>query len=132
MSWDGLGLMLFPAQYYSEGSDSALAQIRGPATEQSMPAYLLTLITITDPEIFSEYRKLALSAVAQYGGKFLVRDGARTVLEGKFDANRLVLIEFASTERAKVFYDSPEYQAAREKRIGGADFNMIVVEGTDA
>ena len=96
-----------------------------------MPAYLVTSITVTDPEMFREYRKLAVPAVAQYGGKFLVRDGARTVLEGTFDANRFVLIEFASTERAKAFYDSPEYQAAREKRIGGTDFNMIVVEGTD-
>jgi uncharacterized protein (DUF1330 family) len=100
--------------------------------EQSMPAYLVTLITVTDPEMFRQYRKLAVPAVTQYGGKFLVRDGARTVLEGRFDANQLVLIEFASTERVKVFYDSPEYQAARQKRIGGADFNMIVVEGTDA
>jgi uncharacterized protein (DUF1330 family) len=96
-----------------------------------MPAYLLTLITVTDPEMFREYRKLALPAVTQYGGRFLARDGARTILEGKFDANRFVLIEFPSTERARVFYDSPEYQVAREKRIGGADFNMIVVEGTD-
>jgi uncharacterized protein (DUF1330 family) len=96
-----------------------------------MPAYLVTFITVTHPEMFREYRRLAVAAVAQYGGKFLVRDGAKTILEGKFDANQLVLIEFPSTERAKVFYDSPEYQAAREKRIGGADFNMLVVEGTD-
>jgi uncharacterized protein (DUF1330 family) len=96
-----------------------------------MPAYLLTFITVTDADSFREYRKLAVPAVAQYGGKFLVRDGARTILEGNFDGSRVVLIEFPSTESARIFYDSPEYQAAREKRIGGADFNMMVVEGTD-
>jgi uncharacterized protein (DUF1330 family) len=54
------------------------------------------------------------------------------VLEGRFDENQLVLIEFPSAERARVFYDSPEYQAARDKRLGGADFSMMIVEGTDA
>jgi len=94
-----------------------------------MPAYLVTIITVTKPEMFEEYRKLAGPAVTQYGGRFLVRGGARTVLEGKFDANRLVIVEFPTTEHAKTFYDSPEYQAALEKRIGGADFNMVLVEG---
>jgi uncharacterized protein (DUF1330 family) len=94
-----------------------------------MSAYLVTIITVTQPEHFDEYRKLAGPAVAQYGGKFLVRGGARTILEGKFDANRLVIVEFPSSEEAKTFYNSPEYQAAREKRIGAADFNMVLVEG---
>jgi uncharacterized protein (DUF1330 family) len=94
-----------------------------------MPAYLVTIITVTQPEQFDEYRKLAGPVVAQYGGKFIVRGGARTILEGKLDANRLVVVEFPSSENAKTFYNSPEYQAAREKRIGAADFNMVLVEG---
>jgi uncharacterized protein (DUF1330 family) len=94
-----------------------------------MPAYLVTTITVTKPEQFDEYRKLAGPAVAQYGGKFLVRGGARTILEGKFDANRLVVVEFPSSVDAKTFYNSPEYQTAREKRIGACDFNMVLVEG---
>ena len=94
-----------------------------------MPAYLVTTITVTNPERFQEYRKLAGPAVAQYGGKFLVRGGERTVLEGKFEANRLVVVEFPSSEDAKKFYNSPEYQAARQKRIGACDFNMVLAEG---
>jgi uncharacterized protein (DUF1330 family) len=94
-----------------------------------MPAYLVTTITVTNPQRFQEYRNLAGPAVAQYGGKFLVRGGEKTVLEGKFDANRLVVVEFPSSEDAKTFYNSPEYQAAREKRIGACDFNMVLAEG---
>ncbi|MDQ6917222.1 MAG: DUF1330 domain-containing protein [Pseudomonadota bacterium] len=94
-----------------------------------MSAYIVTIITVTDPAKFEQYRNLAGPAVAQYGGKFLVRGGARTILEGKFDANRLVVLEFPSSEMAKTFYSSPEYRAARDKRIGAADFNMVLVEG---
>jgi len=38
-------------------------------------------------------------------------------------------VEFPSSENAKTFYNSPEYQAARAKRIGACDFNMVLVEG---
>ena len=95
-----------------------------------MSAYLVTTITVTNPEKFEDYRKLAGPAVAQYGGKFIVRGGARTVLEGKFDANRLVVVEFPSSEAAAKFYNSPEYGVAREARSGACDFNMVLVEGT--
>jgi uncharacterized protein (DUF1330 family) len=94
-----------------------------------MSAYIVTIITVKQPERFEEYRRLAGPAVAQYGGKFIVRGGARTILEGKFDGNRLVVLEFPSSEMARTFYDSGEYQAAREKRIGAADFDMVLVEG---
>jgi uncharacterized protein (DUF1330 family) len=97
-----------------------------------MSVYLVNIITVTRPEMFEEYRALAGPAVGRYGGKFIVRDGARTVLEGKYNANRLVVVEFPTAEIAKTFYDSPEYQAAREKRVGAADFNMILVEGTQS
>jgi uncharacterized protein (DUF1330 family) len=94
-----------------------------------MPAYLVIIITVTQPEKFEKYRKLAGPAVARYGGKYLVRGGARTVLEGKFDGNRLVVVEFPSSDDARTFYNSPEYQAARNERVGAAEFDMVLVEG---
>ena len=40
-----------------------------------------------------------------------------------------MIIRFESVEQAKKMYNSPEYQAAKDKREGAADFNMMVVEG---
>jgi len=94
-----------------------------------MPAYIIGQINITDPEKYQEYAKLAAPATAKYGGKFLVRGGAKTVMEGKVPYTCIVVSEFPSVEAAKKFYNSVEYQAAREKRLGAADFNMMVVEG---
>ena len=94
-----------------------------------MSAYIVVTITVNKPEQFDEYRKLAGPAVAQYGGKYLVRGGARTILEGKFDGNRLVVLEFPSSDDARTFYDSPEYRVARDKRAGAAEMNMVLVEG---
>ena len=58
-----------------------------------------------------------------------MRGGKLEVLEGAWPHARVVVVEFVSAERANALYRSVEYQAARAKRLGAADFNMIVIEG---
>jgi uncharacterized protein (DUF1330 family) len=94
-----------------------------------MPAYIIAMMTVTNPEAYDGYRALAAPAVAKHGGRFIVRGGKNEVLEGNFPGSRVVVVEFESLENAKAFYNSPEYRAAREKRIGAAEFNLLVVEG---
>lgn len=94
-----------------------------------MPAYIIAQINVTNPDKYQEYARLAGPANAKYGGRFLVRGGAKTVLEGSIPYSRIVVTEFPDVEAAKRFYHSVEYQAAREKRLGAADFHMMVVEG---
>ncbi len=94
-----------------------------------MPAYIVALVNVTDPEKYKEYAALAGPATEKYGGRFLARGGRTEVLEGKLPFTRLVINQFDSVEQAKKFYNSPEYQEAREKRLLAADFNMVVTEG---
>jgi len=94
-----------------------------------MPAYIIAQVNITDPAKYQEYAKLAGPATQKYGGRFLVRGGAKTTMEGDIPFSRIVINEFPDVEAAKKFYNSVEYQAAKQKRIGAADFNMVIVEG---
>jgi uncharacterized protein (DUF1330 family) len=94
-----------------------------------MPAYIIATINVTNPEKYQEYARLAGPATQKYGGKFLVRGGAKTALEGDIPFQRIVVNQFENVEAAKRFYNSVEYQAAREKRRGAADFHMVIVEG---
>jgi uncharacterized protein (DUF1330 family) len=94
-----------------------------------MPAYILAQINVTDPAKYQEYAKLAGPATQKYGGRFLVRGGAKTTMEGDIPYSRIVINEFPDVEAAKKFYNSVEYQAAKQKRLGAADFNMVIVEG---
>jgi uncharacterized protein (DUF1330 family) len=94
-----------------------------------MPAYIVAIGDVKNPEAYEEYRKLAGPAVRQYDGRFLARGGKCEVLEGSFPGARVVIVEFPSVERVKEFFNSPEYQAARQKRLAVADMNLIVVEG---
>jgi len=93
-----------------------------------MSAYLIADITVTDQERYEDYKKLAPPAIAAYGGKYVARGGKSEKLEGSWDPNRIVILEFESTEKAKQFIDSPEYKEARELRHKTATSNMIVVE----
>ena len=94
-----------------------------------MPAYLVSLVTVTDPERYSEYAKRAPAAIAKYGGRILARGGRNTGLEGPPPPPRIVLIEFESLARAEEYYHSPEYQDAKSYRDGAGDLQIMVVEG---
>jgi len=94
-----------------------------------MSAYLVATGNVKNPEAYQEYRVLAAAAIERYGGRFVARGGKSEVLEGSFPGPRVVIVEFPSFDRAKEFFNSPEYQAARQKRLAVADLNLILVEG---
>jgi uncharacterized protein (DUF1330 family) len=94
-----------------------------------MPAYLIVDVEVTDPQQYEKYKALAPAAIAKYGGRYLVRGGAHTTLEGTWRPNRVVLLEFPDVETAKRFYDSPEYREARAQRANAAKGSFVVVEG---
>lgn len=96
-----------------------------------MAGYVIVDIEVTDPVTYENYRKLAAPAVAAYGGKFLVRGGATSTLEGDWLPKRLVVLEFPSVERARAWWSSEEYRAARTIRQRSAITNMVVAEGID-
>jgi uncharacterized protein (DUF1330 family) len=97
-----------------------------------MPAYVIVDCEVSDPERYETYKALAPPAIAKFGGRYLVRGGDVTPLEGDWQPSRVVILEFPDVETAKRFYASPEYSAARAKRADAAIMNMIVVPGVSA
>jgi uncharacterized protein (DUF1330 family) len=95
-----------------------------------MSAFLVVDAKSSDPVRMAEYRQLAQAAVEKFGGRYLVRGDAYEVLEGEWHPQRLVVVQFDSAERARMFYDSPEYMAARQARAGCSRFDMLLVEGS--
>jgi len=91
--------------------------------------YIIAQAAVTDAARYEAYKKLAQLAVEKYGGRYVVRGGATHLLEGDWHPPRLVILEFESADQAQRFYDSPEYQAARNARAGAASMRMLLVEG---
>ena len=94
-----------------------------------MAAYIIVDIEIQDPELYAEYIKLTPATLAAYDGTFAVRGGKTEILEGEWQPGRFVILKFPTIERAKEWWDSPEYAPAKAIRQAAAHTNMIVVEG---
>jgi uncharacterized protein (DUF1330 family) len=94
-----------------------------------MAAYVIVEISITNHVEYEEYKKLTPAAIAAYDGKFIVRSTNTESLEGNWQPERMVVLEFPSVERAKEWWNSNEYSKAKEIRQRSASTKMLVVEG---
>ena len=94
-----------------------------------MSAYVIAMLDVSDQENYEKYAQAAPAATAKFGGKAIARGPNAATLEGDFSPGRIVVLEFPSVEDAKAWYDSPEYQEAKNFRLGAAEFRMLVVDG---
>ncbi len=83
---------------------------------------------INDPAKLAAYAQLAGPAIEGGGGRFLARSPAAHAYEdGK--AERTVIIEFDSVEKAVAVHESAAYQAALKALGDGVVRDMRIVPG---
>jgi uncharacterized protein (DUF1330 family) len=90
--------------------------------------YIITRSDVLNPEAYARYAAAATKAIADHGGKPLVRGGRHEALEGKA-RGRNVVVEFESYDQARRYYHSQQYQAAKALRDGAAEIEIVLVEG---
>ena len=96
-----------------------------------MKAYIIGDINITDPVRYEDYKKLTQATLEPYGGKFVVRGGKRTVLEGGWESGRIVVLEFPSVEKAQAWYSGDVYAPAKAIRQSTSQGKFVLVEGIE-
>jgi uncharacterized protein (DUF1330 family) len=84
--------------------------------------------SISNPDALAAYAKIAAPAIAAAGGRFLARGNAAKAYEAGI-AQRVVLIEFDSVERAIAAHDGEAYQAALKVLGKAVDRDLRIVEG---
>ncbi len=109
--------------------------VQPPASSSPPPpaakkGYWIGHIDVTEPEGYKAYMSADMAPFGKFGGRFLVRGGAREVPEGSV-RSRTVVLEFPSYETALACYRSGDYQAAKKLRDGRAEFDLVIVEGYD-
>jgi uncharacterized protein (DUF1330 family) len=92
--------------------------------------YWVAHITVDNLDAYQAYRALVPGVLAAHGGKFMVRAGAQTVVEGNVRP-RTVVIEFPSLRAATDCYNSDAYQAAKKLRTDVSSGDVCIVEGWD-
>ena len=94
-----------------------------------MAVYLISDVTVRDPEAFEAYRTRAAPSIARLGGRYLVRGGAVSVLEGDRHPTMLVVVEFPDRAAAEAWYASAEYGEALRFRNEGLSRSLVLVDG---
>ncbi|WP_028605085.1 DUF1330 domain-containing protein [Ottowia thiooxydans] len=91
--------------------------------------YIIAQVEVTNPAQYEEYKRWSTLAIQTHGAEVCVRGGPVQPLEGHWAPGRMVVLKFENFQKAKAFFDSPEYLKAREARVGAAIMNMVAVEG---
>ncbi|HTQ66011.1 MAG TPA: DUF1330 domain-containing protein [Puia sp.] len=94
-----------------------------------MAAYIIVDVSINDPKEYEEYKKLTPASIKAYDGKFIIRGGKSETLEGEWNPERIVVLEFPSVARAREWWESDLYLPAKKIRQRVAKTKMILIEG---
>ena len=90
--------------------------------------YLVAHIKVHDKEGFEKFKAMAGPVIGEYGGIVLARDPNPEAREGD-TLGLCIVIEFESVERARAFYESEQYTAARVVREAASNTHLVLVEG---
>ena len=99
------------------------------AAKAAVKAYVIVQEKITDQAMFDTYKAQVLPTLEPFGGHFLVRGGAYTVMEGDWALERVAVLEFPSREAAEGWYNSPAYQEILPLRANAGLSNFIIIDG---
>ena len=94
-----------------------------------MKAYLICMVRVDDVEAYKKYTAKTPALIQKYGGRFLVRGGTVTAIEGAPFKDRLVVLEFPSKEAVEKFYRSPDYQEVMKIRHASSESRFLLAEG---
>ena len=94
-----------------------------------MSAYVIVDVEVKNLEKYAEYRKLAPETVRAHGGKYLARGNKIEYWEGNWTPKYIALVEFETFEKAKAWYESPEYVSIRSSRQENTNSKIVLVDG---
>ena len=95
-----------------------------------MSAYFLfENLEVVDPRKLEEYKQRVGPVVESFGGRYRVMGGPTTVFEGDWEPRFPVIIEFASAENARAWYESDQYRELKALRQSAVVCNGVLIEG---
>lgn len=96
-----------------------------------MTAYLVAAVDVEDPGAYAAYRERVPAILAAFGGRYLVRGGTQTVLEGTWPGGRTVVIAFLDRASAEAVYMSDAYRQILPIRQGASTGALVIVDGVE-
>jgi uncharacterized protein (DUF1330 family) len=121
---------LTPALTLLAGVAIGAVVVQGLHAQARMPGFYIAEINVKNQEAYmKEFVPAALKALQDASGKFVVRGGNIVATQGAPPASRIVVLQFASIDKAQNWWNS---QAQKEAQVIGdkyATFRSYIVEG---
>jgi len=94
------------------------------------PGYVIVEATLTDADGYvKEFIPPAAKAIAEGGGKYLVRGGTTIPFVGSPPPQRFVVLQFETVEKAQAWWDSASRKEAQAIGDKYALFRIFAAEG---
>ena len=94
-----------------------------------MSTYLISTMTIHDPETYRKYTSGTPPTVKRHGGRFLTRGEEVVTIEGEPFKERMVIMEFPSRAHVEAWMSDPEYVALAQHRYASSTGRVIIQDG---
>ena len=94
-----------------------------------MNGYLILDLKVNDFETFKDYIEKIPKFIEKHGGRYVVQGVVPEVMEGNWCPERVVVLEFSSTKKAKEFLNDPEAQSLFAVRHKSTTSKLILAEG---
>ena len=86
-------------------------------------------IEVIDPEMYAEYVEKVPPIIKKFGGRYLARGGKITPLASVWDPERIIILEFPSSDHITRWLMSEEQRPLDEIRRRATNAQAIIVEG---
>ena len=104
--------------------------VQGLHAQVKPPVYYIAQNDVTNADAYvKEFASKVPATVKAHGGRFLVRGGKVTALDGAAPKGRVVVQVYDNMEQLKGWLNSPEYQELRKIGTKYATFHTFAVEG---
>jgi uncharacterized protein (DUF1330 family) len=94
-----------------------------------MTVYVIVQLKMTDRAAYDRYQARFFDVFKKFSGRLLSADERPSVLEGKWDRDKLVLMSFPDEAAFRAWSDSPEYLEISRDRKAGAEGIVLLARG---
>ena len=108
-------------------AETPMPEVPNAETPKKIGAYIIVSGKDYDLEKLQSYSAALPPIYEKYGGWYVAFANDYSVLEGKSDAEAIIISAWPSIDAAKTFWASPEYTEAKKLREGNGIFEVVVL-----
>ena len=91
--------------------------------------YAIAQLKITDRAAYTRYQERFMGVMKRFKGRVLAADEHPQVVEGSWEREKVVLLEFPDEPAFREWAESPEYVEIARDRKAGSDAVVLLVQG---